>query len=280
VIPRLTRYGAAIAVAFVLMCPAAAGAQDATATKTVDVADLWRLVRKKPPSDPAPDDPGTMRVVAPVIGAKPSAGVMFGAAGNLAFYKGTPDDTRISSVISSVTFSTKQETSIYSRLSIFTNRDHWRLDGDNRAIWGSQNSYGLGTATQSSEAVRTSFNYFRVHATGYRHLGKNVYGGVGLHYDDHSDFGPDDGTDPNVWGESAFVDYSQANGLSLDRQTSAGVSGSRTSSCSIGSHPAAAPASGCCSTSAHARTCAWTSASASVVREGCISRCRKRSSRR
>ena len=48
-----------------------------------------------------------MKAFAPVIGAKPSSGALLGVAGNVAFYRGDPATTHISSVVASLTFSTK-----------------------------------------------------------------------------------------------------------------------------------------------------------------------------
>ena len=54
---------------------------------TIDVSDLLRTLRHKPagPEAPAWDYRQSMKAFAPVIGAKPSSGVLFGAAGNVAF---------------------------------------------------------------------------------------------------------------------------------------------------------------------------------------------------
>jgi hypothetical protein len=104
---------------------------------TVDVFDLWRAVRHKTP-DPAAaewDYRKPMRAFAPVIGAKPSAGVMFGIAGNVAFFRGDPATTHISSVVASVTFSTKKQTAVTDRFTMFTRDDGWRIEGDHRFQW-------------------------------------------------------------------------------------------------------------------------------------------------
>ncbi len=63
--------------------------------ESTDVFDLWRKFRHKEP-DPAAvwDYRKPMKAFAPVIGAKPSSGAVFGVAGNVAFYRGDPcDDT-------------------------------------------------------------------------------------------------------------------------------------------------------------------------------------------
>ena len=82
--------------------------------ETIDVFDLLRRLRHKEKDAQAEswDYHKPMMAFAPVIGAKPSSGVLFGAAGNVAFYRGDPSTTRISSMVTSLTFSTKKQTSI------------------------------------------------------------------------------------------------------------------------------------------------------------------------
>src|SRR6187549_1804930 len=69
-----------------------AGKQDQTiapaaTVETMDVFDLWRKLRHKEgdAQSDAWDYHKPMVAVAPVIGAKPSSGALFGAAGNVAF---------------------------------------------------------------------------------------------------------------------------------------------------------------------------------------------------
>src|SRR6187401_1284024 len=98
----------------------------------VDVFDLWRQVRHKE-QDPAADQwdyRKAMKAFAPVIGAKPSSGALVGVAGNVAFYRGEPATTHISSVVTSLTFSTKKQTSLTDRVTLFTKDDRLRLDAD------------------------------------------------------------------------------------------------------------------------------------------------------
>ena len=98
--------------------------QDVPAPPTVDVFDLWRQIRhKESPPAGAWDYRKPMIAFAPVIGAKPSSGLLLGAAGNVAFYRGDPATTHISSAVASVTFSTKKQTAITHRLTTFGRDD-------------------------------------------------------------------------------------------------------------------------------------------------------------
>ena len=165
-----------------------------------------------------------MKALAPVVGVKPSAGVMFGVAGNVAFFAGDPKTTHISSVVASLTFSQKRQTSLTARMSLAARDDRWRLDGDDRAQWTSQDTYGLGAASEVGAGVNAKYNFFRVHETLLRRIGPSLFAGAGLHYDDHTNIRPGTDLSDAEWTQTAFVQYSNAHGLPLDRQISAGPS--------------------------------------------------------
>jgi len=201
-------------------------AQSEPASATLDATDLWNQIRKKNTDDnPAERDyRKPMRAITPVIGAKPSAGAMIGVAGNVAFFRGEPATTHLSSLVVSATYSTKHQSSVLGRFILFSKADRWRLDGDNRAQWTSQNTYGLGTTTDAVDVVSAKFDFFRIHETGYRQLTRGLFAGVGLHYDDHSDFRAGDDVGDEEWADSPFNQYTEAHGLPPDRQISAGPS--------------------------------------------------------
>jgi outer membrane protein assembly factor BamA len=164
-----------------------------------------------------------MMAFAPVIGAKPSAGVLFGAAGNIAFYRGDPKTTLISSMVASVTFSTKKQTSLTNRFTMFAPENRWRLDGDDRFQWTSLDTYELGTSADTRTGIVADFDFFRFHHTAFYQLRPALYAGAGLYFDDHTNVGPSEGEELE-WTESPYVTYSEAHGLPLHSQISAGTS--------------------------------------------------------
>jgi hypothetical protein len=221
----MNRTASVLAVAALLIVPGSRAIAQEVAPGTVDALDLWNRVRNRPQVQTDEQDYRTsMKAWAPVIGAKPSAGVLLGVAGNIAFFRGDPKTTHISSLVASLTFSTKKQTALTGRFALLTEADRWRIDGDNRAQWTSQDVYGLGAQTELENNVDTRFDFFRIHETVYRGLGSGVFGGVGFHFDNHSNIRPGSDTTDDQWADSAFVEYSEANGLPTDRQISAGVS--------------------------------------------------------
>ena len=193
--------------------------------ETVDVFDLLRKLRHKETGaqSEAWDYRKPMIAFAPVIGAKPSSGVLLGAAGNVAFYRGDPSTTRISSMVTSLTFSTKKQTSLTNRFTMFAPVNRWRVDGDHRFQWTSLDTYALGTSADTSVGIVADFDFFRLHQSAYYQLRPALYAGAGLYFDNHTSIGPRDGEEPE-WTGSPFVTYSQAHGLPLDSQIAAGTS--------------------------------------------------------
>jgi len=162
-------------------------------------------------------------VFAPVFGAKPSSGFFVGVAGNVAFYRGDPSTTHLSSAVVSLTFSTKGQTSITERLTMFTRDDRFRFEGDHRFQWTSQDTHELGTSADSRTSVGADFNFFRLYQTMYYRVRPSLFVGAGLYFDNHTDVGPGEGEE-SAWDDSPYVRYSEANGLPLDSQISAGPS--------------------------------------------------------
>ena len=197
------------------------------APELFDAFDLLRKLRHKELTEAeraqAADPAHPMYAFAPVIGYKPSSGAMFGAAGNVAFFRGDPKTTHISSAVASLTFSTLKQTSMTARFGAFSTGDRWKYDGDNRFQWTSQDTFGLGTDAAAADKVNLKFDYFRVYETAYRSLAPGVFAGVGFHYSAHTSVEP--GKDAEAgWGDSPYVTYSEDHGLPLASQTSAGAS--------------------------------------------------------
>ena len=233
---RTLRVAAAIvAILAAVARPAAAQAPDAVAAPdalATDIFDVWRAFRRKGPpvAEPAWDYRKPMKAFAPVIGAKPSAGALFGVAGNIAFYRGEPAATRISSVVTSLTLSTKGQVAVTDRVTMFANRDRFKLEADHRFQWTSLAAPPLGTSADTEDSPLTDFDFFRLHHSAYYQLRPGLFAGGGIYYDTHINIAPreedDDGDEApgSEWETSPFVIYSTANDLPLESQTSFGPS--------------------------------------------------------
>ena len=168
-----------------------------------------------------------MKAFAPVIGAKPSSGALFGVAGNIAFYRGDPATTHISSVVTSLTFSTKGQTSLTDRFTMF--------DARRSLAARRRSSLSVDLARDARRSARAptrrqrslaDFDFFRLHHTAYYQLRPGLFAGGGFYFDNHINIGPHETTTSAdaEWAESPYVTYSEAHGLPLDSQASAGPS--------------------------------------------------------
>jgi len=203
--------------------PAAAGA---TPPQTTDVGDLWRLVRHRDSaSGPSGSTESQKRffVVAPSIGSKPSTGLTAGFSGNMAFFRGDPQSTHISSMSGGFKVSQKKQTIGGLKLAMFTNDDRWFVQGDARLSWTSQNTYGLGTQTLAAAAQNASFTYHRLFETVYRNVEPGLFVGFGVNVSDHSNVRPSQSA-VATWDQSAYVAYNEKHGFAPDGQRSSGTS--------------------------------------------------------
>ena len=195
--------------------------------ETTDTIDLLRGWFQGDQAEPrAAFDPASRMVAfSPVIGYKPESKLILGAAGNVAYFRGDPHDTRISSAILSLNITTEGQTSINLRYGHFARGDRWKVEGDNRFQWTSQNTYGLGAGTPSSARVNAKYDFFRVYNSVYRAVQRGVFVGAGLHFNTQTHVGPRDDMQ-SAWPDSGYVQYSESHDLPLDSQTSGGVSAS------------------------------------------------------
>jgi hypothetical protein len=196
------------------------------AEPTKDLFDVVRELRHKPePPPPGPEDyKRWMVAAAPVLTYGPTSGFGIGVAGNLALYRGFPATTRISSIVASVTATTKAQVLVNAKINSSTSDNRRRFEGDNRLYWTSQKTYGLGTGTAEGAAVDQKYDYFRFFETQYWKVTRHTFVGAGLLYSNHRNVRPNDDEAEAAWPTSPYVLYSEQYGFHPEGQTSAGLS--------------------------------------------------------
>jgi outer membrane protein assembly factor BamA len=234
------RQAALVAAAFALAVLRTAGAEEAEeflsaqepavpspapdeGEPTKDLIDVLRELRHKPPPPP-PDYKKRMVAGSPVLGYSPTTGVSAGVAGNVAFYRGLPDVTRISSIVTSATATSKAQVLVSFKMNMSSFENNWRIEADNRFFWTSQPTYGLGTDAPDSAKLDMKFNHFRIFDKYYHQVFRNAFLGAGYVYNIHNNVRPPDDVDPEAFADSPYVTYSEEFGFDLDSQTSSGVS--------------------------------------------------------
>jgi len=193
---------------------------------SADVTDLWHKWRPK--SDPILPDGAQAEparrfmVLAPAIGARPTTGLTLGVNGNMAFFRGDPASTHISSAAGGIRVSQKQQVLSNVRFSIFTGDDRWFLQGDNRLNWTSLNTYELGSDAGTDNATNVKYTFARLYEMAYRSVRPGLFVGGGLNMNLRSNIRAGDSV--ASFGQSAYVAYDIAHGFPIDKQVSTGTS--------------------------------------------------------
>jgi Omp85 superfamily domain len=203
--------------------PAAQAPQRPATETEIDLLDVIRMLRHKDaaaPAEPASTS-GPMLAFVPTISSKPSTGLSLGVLAHGAFYLGDPATTGISTTAAGLNFTTKKQASLTVRLNVFTRDNHLDIQGDNRFLWTSQDTFGLGLQTTESDAINARFDHFRVSEIVYRAMRPGLYVGAGLHFNAHRDIRPGTSAE-DEWDTSPYVEYSQRYGFSLEGQASNG----------------------------------------------------------
>ena len=143
----------------------------------------------------------------PAIAVNPTFGVIYGLAASTSMFMGKPSNTRMSTSMGTLTYSTKKQLMFTFKTNVYLPKDNWIMLGDWRYFDTSQPTYGLGTGPQSvklapgsgfeykdgmfSEPVPDAqlmrFKYLRIHETAFKRITTNFYAGIGYHLDIHSD---------------------------------------------------------------------------------------------
>ena len=140
----------------------------------------------------------------PIFGANPTVGFLYGVAVSGNAMLGDPKNTRMSTSISTLNYSTNKQLLMFIKTNIYTPGDKWILLGDWRYFDSSQPTFGLGTGPQSSKLVSTGFeypdgmfsepistdqmlefNYIKLSEIALKKVKKSVYVGLGYHFDYH-----------------------------------------------------------------------------------------------
>ena len=205
----------------------AVGAPPLPGEATLDLGDLWRRLWGRPAPialDPVASARKSAFVLAPIIGSKPSTGLSVGVASNITFFRGDPETTHTSTGYAAIRFTEEHQLLSSLRFAVFTDRDRWFLQGDNRFQLNSLNTYALGTDAPTTSAVNAKYHYAKLFETGFLQVAKRLFVGAGIDTDTHSALAPGSGVTEASFDQSTLVSYSTAHQLPLTSQTSGGTS--------------------------------------------------------
>jgi hypothetical protein len=142
------------------------------------------------------------KTILPVIATNPTVGVLFGVLPGLNWNMGTPENTRNSTALIGLYYTTLNQLFTSVRANAFTSEDKFNLLTDIRFNLNAQPTYGLGSVLDKSTLVGGGdipsdnpyppfqeqemmyFNNFRLYQTvQMRHKKTNLFYGVGYHLD-------------------------------------------------------------------------------------------------
>ncbi len=183
----------------------------------------------------------------PIVGANPTVGVLFGVALSANAMLGDYETTRMSTSVSTVNYSIKNQLLAFIKTNIYTPGDKWILLGDWRYFDSSQPTFGLGTGPESSKLITDSieykdgmftepiddeqllhFKYLKLSEIVLKEVHEYVYFGVGYHLDYHFDIRDNllsldtaNGAKPKI---TSHYSYSTFHGFNTETYTLSGLS--------------------------------------------------------
>ena len=140
----------------------------------------------------------------PIIGANPTVGILYGVAVSANAMFGEHTNTRMSTSVGTVNYSTNKQLLTFFKTNIYTPQDEWILLGDWRFFDSSQPTFGLGTGPDSrlilSDSIeykdglftkpldpsqQMEFAYVKLSEIFLKRVKKYFYAGLGYHLDYH-----------------------------------------------------------------------------------------------
>ncbi|MHA7941931.1 BamA/TamA family outer membrane protein [Formosa sp. 3Alg 14/1] len=218
-------------------------AQDITKPTKKEAKEAKKAAKKA--KKEAPPEKGTIYFSpVPVIGANPAFGFIYGAGASVSGFLGEPETTKISNALLGVAFTTKSQTIITLKSTIYGEDNNFIALGDIRYLQSSQPTWGLGTGPQTSklasndfgfddgsiegnsEADMLEFNFFRFYQTYLKKVSdKGFYVGLGLRLDFFSKFEDQlldlDAETPVI---TPFYAYNEHYGFDQDKSSLVGLS--------------------------------------------------------
>jgi hypothetical protein len=186
--------------------------------------------------------------ILPVIAANPTVGVLFGVLPGFNWNMGSEENTRNSTALAGIYYTTLNQLFTSVRANAFTKEDRFNLLTDIRFNLNAQPTYGLGSVLDKSTLVgggdipsdnpyppfqeqeMMSFNNFRFYQTVQkRHKQTNLFYGIGYHLDifwNIDDKQLDLDADPQRI--THHYRYQNLKGLSDEKYTQSGLSANAT----------------------------------------------------
>ncbi len=182
---------------------------------------------------------------APIISTSPAFGFTYGVAAATSAFFGNPKTTNISTMQTGIIFTTKNQTLITNKATLYFKNNSVKVDTDWRYLDSNQSTYGLGSGPLSkklasngftagdeglfSKGITTSdlleFKWFRMHQTITKQLRKGLFVGAGYNLDIITKFKDNllalEAEEPVI---TSFYAYNEKYGFKQNKSTLSGIS--------------------------------------------------------
>ncbi len=146
-----------------------------------DLIDVYHKLFKK--SAPPRSEGKFHNAPFPAIGYTLQTGVAAVLSDNLAFYTGNPQQSKVSEVSTSITYSQYNQIILPVLADIWTKGNKYNIIADWRFMKYPSTTFGLGGHSQYSNGYTINFSYIKLHTSVLRYIIKNLYAGLGYYID-------------------------------------------------------------------------------------------------
>jgi hypothetical protein len=119
----------------------------------------------------------------PAIGYTLQTGFAGILSANVGFYSDSSTNSKISSILASVTYSQYNQTIIPFQIDYWSKNNKYNIYVDWRFMNYPSETFGLGGKTDPTDGYTINFTYIKLHQTILRQLVKNMYAGIGIYFD-------------------------------------------------------------------------------------------------
>jgi hypothetical protein len=153
-------------------------------TPQKDLSDVLReLFHNKPTSEIDSITSKPQISVVPAIGYTLVTNFAVVVSGNIAFRNGPL--SRISTIVASASYTEKKQFIMPVQTNFWTSNNDYDFIGNYSYLKYPQSTYGLGSSSKVSTENPMDYSLIQFYETVLRHIGGNIYAGIGYNFDDH-----------------------------------------------------------------------------------------------
>lgn len=166
--------------------------------------EIQEVLFKKRPSPPDTTRKKSIFIL-PYISTSPTLGFLVGVGGTVSWYVGKTITTKQSAASFSAELTTKEQKLFQFKSNVYTDKNKFFAQGDWRYYIYSLPTFGLGTGRNNpvpaipgypadsslngdwNTEFQVKYRWLKIHEIISYNIGKNLYAGVGIHFDYHYD---------------------------------------------------------------------------------------------